>query len=83
MALNVGQELAQRKHPIRDISLKYRISGKYNNGMYDVRLEEFEEFPDGTNMPVVLAYRVLELNLARYSTCVQSRSLAPAKIHPL
>ena len=31
--------------------------------MYHVRLEEFEEFPDGTNMPVVLAYRVLESEL--------------------
>ena len=28
--------------------------------MYDDRLEEVEEFPDRTNMLVVLAYRVLE-----------------------
>jgi hypothetical protein len=63
VVLNVGQELGQRKHPVRDIGLKYRVSCKYNNGMYDVRLEEFEEFPDGTNMPVVLAYRVLEPEL--------------------
>jgi hypothetical protein len=48
VALNVGQELGQRKHPIRDIGLKYRLSDKYNNGMYEVRLEEFEEFPEGT-----------------------------------
>jgi len=56
VAFNVGQELGQRKHAIRDIGLKYRLSSKYNNGMYDVRLEEIEEFPDGTNMPVVLVY---------------------------
>jgi len=42
VALNVGQELGQRKHPIRDIALEYRLSGKYNCGMYDVRLKEFE-----------------------------------------
>ena len=59
----MGQERGQRKHPIRDFGLKHRLSGKYNNGMYDVRREEFKEFPDGTNMPVVLAYRVLESEL--------------------
>jgi hypothetical protein len=63
VALNVGQELGQRKHPIRDLGLKYRASCKYNDGMYDVRLEEFEEFPHGTNMPVVLTNRVLEFEL--------------------
>ena len=63
MAFNVGKKLGQRKYPIRDIGLKYRLSSKYNNGMHDVRIEEFEELPDGTNMPVVLAYRILESEL--------------------
>jgi hypothetical protein len=64
VALNVGQELRQRKHPIRDIGLKHRLSSKYNNGMDGVRLKEVEEFSDGTNMLVVLAYGILESELA-------------------
>jgi hypothetical protein len=63
VALNVGHELEQCEDPIRDVGLKYCISGKYNSGMDDVGLQEFEELSDGANMPVVLANRVLEVEL--------------------
>jgi hypothetical protein len=83
VALNVGHELGQCEHPIRDIGLKYCTSGKYNSGMDDVGLQEFEELSDDTNMPVVLAYRILELELGSIQHLCPVAVLCARKDPPL
>jgi hypothetical protein len=64
VALNVGDKRRDAKHTIWYRRFKFRVRGKHNGRMNGVRRQKIEKSPYRNHVAVVLAYWILESELA-------------------